>query len=40
MGLWIKTPDGTLEKAAGVDGHYLPLAGGTLTGDLQVDGTH
>ena len=38
MGLWIKTPDGTLEKAAGADGYYLPLTGGTLTGDLQVDG--
>ena len=36
MGLWIKTPDGTLEKAAGADGYYLPLAGGTVTGDLVV----
>ena len=38
MGLWIKTPDGTLEKAAGADGSYLPLTGGTLTGDLEIDG--
>ena len=36
MGLWIKTPDGTLEKAAGAEGYYLPLAGGTVTGDLVV----
>ena len=38
MGLWIKTPDGTLEKAAGADGAYLPLAGGTVTGNLTVGG--
>ena len=38
MALWIKTPDGTLEKAAGAKGAFLPLTGGTLTGDLQVGG--
>jgi hypothetical protein len=36
MALWIKTPDGTIERAAG--GAFLPLVGGTLTGNLQVDG--
>ena len=35
MALWIKTPDGTLERAAG--GAFLPLTGGTLTGDLTVE---
>jgi len=47
MGLWIKNEDGSIEKAAGGGGgggphdhdDYLPLTGGTLTGELQVDGT-
>jgi len=46
MGLWIKNADGTIEKAAGGGGgggphnhaEYLPLEGGTLSGDLVVDG--
>ena len=40
MGLWIKTPDGTLEKAAGADGYYLPLAGGNVTGELTASYFH
>jgi hypothetical protein len=48
MGLWIKNEDGSVEKAAGGGGSggggphdhdYLPLEGGTVAGDLQVDGT-
>jgi len=38
MALWIKTSDGSLEKAAGSDLNALPLTGGTITGNLQVDG--
>jgi hypothetical protein len=36
MALWIKTPDGTIERAAG--GAFLPLTGGTLTGNLTLNG--
>lgn len=36
MALWIKTPDGTIERAAG--GAFLPLTGGTLTGTLTLNG--
>ena len=48
MALWMKKEDGTLVDVSGGSGgdaefthdhDYLPLTGGTLTGDLEVDGT-
>ena len=48
MALWMKKEDGTLVDVSGGGGggdagphdhDYLPLSGGTLTGDLQVDGS-